>query len=131
MVISSEVVLIIIVHLVVLSSKHFVGSLSLVLIFGHEWSFHLKVQFFFWNILQVVVREPVIVGGLGSTNGVSKSGSLCGVSIVSGSNISGFGSLESLLSGDNASGFSFRWDERSVRLVILNVRVALWETGIS
>ena len=107
------------------------SSLSLVLIFSHEWSFHLKVHFLVRNILQVVVRELVLFSSFGGTNMVSQSSSLCGVSSVSCFNVSCFKGLERLLGCSNTCGFSFVNSKSLVSLVIINVGTALWETSIS
>ena len=116
----SEVVLVIIVHHVVLSSNNFGSSFSLVLVLGHEWSFHLKVHIFIWNKLQVVVREHLTIGGRGGTNCVSESGGLSSVGCVSSLNISSFFGLKSFLVSNKLGCCSFVLSERSVRLVILN-----------
>jgi hypothetical protein len=98
----SQMVLIFVVHHVILSSDNLGSSLGLVLIFSHEWSSHLKVQFFLWNILQVIIRELVVLSGLGSTNVVSQSSGLSGVGGVSCLNISDLCSLKRLLVGNHS-----------------------------
>jgi len=106
-------------------------SLGLVLILSQEWSFDLKVQFFFRNKLQVVVRELVMLSSLGGSNVVSQSGGSSGVGSISSLDISGLSSLELLLLSNHSRGLGSVDGERFVSLIVVNVRHGLWKTCVS